>query len=399
MFNPQNPEMMEISRQRRLADLLTSQGMQTPQGQTVSGGIYVPPNPMEYIAKLYGTYQGMEKNKDLDAKEVALAQKLRELGATETQGILGTLKGTPEVVTELAGPAYQGVAPTAVMPAKAGDANAALAQALMGQSPQAQRLIPSLIEQANPKPIPEQIKYDLAVKGGFKGSFNDFINQMSEADKARIAIEKQRLGLEGARFGLEQQKFAQEANAPKLTETQANATAFGMRAKEANKIANQLETAGTTNTGIARSAISGLVGMTPFVGGKMAQGVESAMNVLPGALGGPDEAQQQTAQARRNFISAVLRKESGAAIPPDEYANEERKYFPEIGDGPKAIQQKRDARELAIKALETQAGPGARYIKENNAPTLSSDDQQALQWANSNPNDPRAAQIKRKLGQ
>ena len=368
MFNPQNPEILELNRQRRMAELLTKQGFETPQGQTVAGGIYVPPNPMEYLAKLFSTYAGTKANEALDAKEVALAQKLRELGATETKDILGTLRGTPEVVTELAGPAYQGVSPTATMPAKAGDANAALAQALMGQSPQAQRLIPSLIEQANPKPIAEQIKYDLAKQGGFKGTFNDFINQMSEADKARIAIDKQRLGLEGARLGLEQQKLAQELNAPKLTETQSNATAFGMRAKESNALLTQLEKSGTKNTGVLRSAVSGTLGMTPFIGEKLEQGTSSAMNVLPTFLGGPNEAQQSTDQARRNFVTAVLRKESGAAISPSEFDNEARKYFPQPGDTDKVVKQKQDARELAIKALEVQAGPGARYIKEDNAP-------------------------------
>jgi hypothetical protein len=372
MFDPQNPEMMELSRQRKMADLLLARGMETPQGQTVAGGVYVPPNPLKYLANLYSTYKGSEKNKDLDQKEIELAQKLRELGVTETQGILGTLKGTPEVSTELAGPAYQGVTPTAVMPAKAGDANAALAQALMGQSPQAQRLIPSLIEQANPKPIAEQIKYNLAKEGGYKGTFNEFINQMSEADKARIAIDKQRLGLEGARLNLEQQKVAQELNAPKLTETQSNATAFGMRAKESNQLLNELEKSGTKNTGITRSAISGLVGMTPFIGDKLEQGVSSAMNVLPGALGGPNEAQQATDQARRNFVTAVLRKESGAAISPSEFANESQKYFPQPGDAPSVVKQKQDARELAIKALETQAGPGAKYIKESTSPQATS---------------------------
>lgn len=368
MFNPQNPEMMEISRQRRLADLLTSQGMQTPQGQTVAGGIYVPPNPMEYIAKLYGTYLGTEKNKDLDQKEVALAQKLRELGVTETQDILKLAQGTPEVVTELAGPAYQGVAPTAVMPGQEANPQAALAKALIAQSPQAQKLVNPLLEQTMPKQIPEQIKFKLAQQGGFKGSFNDFINQMSDADKARIAIDKQRLGLEGARFGLEQQKFAQEANVPKLTETQSNATAFGMRAKESNNLLNKLEESGTKNTGITRSAISGLVGMTPFIGDKLEQGVSSAMNVLPGVLGGPNEAQQATDQARRNFVTAVLRKESGAVISPSEFAQEAQKYFPQPGDPAKIVKQKQDARELAIKALEVQAGPGARYIKESTSP-------------------------------
>ena len=58
MFNPQNPEILELSRQRKMADLLTSRGMETPQAQTVAGGVYVPPNPMEYLAKLFSTYAG-----------------------------------------------------------------------------------------------------------------------------------------------------------------------------------------------------------------------------------------------------------------------------------------------------------------------------------------------------
>ena len=368
MFNPQNPEILELSRQRKMADLLTSQGLQTPQGQTVAGGIYVPPNPMEYIAKLYGTYQGVKANEALDVKELELAKKLRELGVTETKDILGVAQGKPEVLTELAGPVYRGVAPTAVMPAVAGNPQEALARALMAQSPQAQRLVNPLLEQTMPKQIPEQIKFKMAVDGGYKGTFNDFINQMSEADKARIAIDKQRLGLEGARFGLEQQKLAQEGNFPKLTETQSNATAFGMRAKESNALLSQLEKSGTKDTGVVRSAVSGTLGMTPFIGEKLEQGATSAMNVLPTFLGGPNAAQQATDQARRNFVTAVLRKESGAVISPSEFAGEAQKYFPQPGDADSVIKQKQNARELAIKALEVQAGPGAKFIKEDNAP-------------------------------
>ena len=390
MFNPQNPDILELSRQRKMADLLTSQGMQTPQGQTVAGGIYVPPNPMEYLSKLFSTYAGTKANEALDTKELALAQKLRELGATETQGILSTLRGTPEVATELAGPAYQGVAPTAVMPAKAGDANAALAQALMGQSPQAQRLIPSLIEQANPKPIPEQIKYKMAIDGGYKGSFNDFMNQMSEADKARIAIDKQRLGLEAAnqnkpqlvetengpmlvnlRTGQAQPIMAGGqpiAGGKPLTESQGNSTGFGIRAKEANQIAKDLENKGIKVPGTTSTVVSGIAGMTPFVGDKYAESAKSLFNVLPEFAGGLSPEQQQNAQARKNFVSAVLRKESGAAISPQEYSNEERKYFPQLGDSDAVIKQKQSARDSAIKALEMQAGPGARFIREAGAP-------------------------------
>jgi hypothetical protein len=149
-----------------------------------------------------------------------------------------------------------------------------------------------------------------------------------------------------------------------LTEAQGNAVAFGARAIEANRIATDLENQGFRNTGAIRTGIGGVAAMTPFIGEQLEQGVRSAFNVAPTFLGGTNEQQQQVEQARRNFVSAVLRKESGAAIGVDEYKNEERKYFPQAGDTAKVIEQKQKARELAIKALEAQAGPGGvRQIK------------------------------------
>jgi hypothetical protein len=94
--------------------------------------------------------------------------------------------------------------------------------------------------------------------------------------------------------------------------------------------------------------------------------------VLPSIAGGTSPEQQQVEQARRNFVSAVLRKESGAAIGVDEYKNEERKYFPQAGDTDKVIQQKQEARKLAIEALKAQAGPsGVRQINQITSQTQS----------------------------
>lgn len=140
-----------------------------------------------------------------------------------------------------------------------------------------------------------------------------------------------------------------------------------MRAVEANRIATDLENKGFTNTGVIRTAIGGTVGTAPIVGEKLEQGVRSTFNVLPEFAGGPSPEQQQNDQARRNFISAVLRKESGAAISPTEYVNEERKYFPQLGDSAEVIKQKQEARQLAIKALEAQAGSSGKRMIEKNA--------------------------------
>lgn len=147
-----------------------------------------------------------------------------------------------------------------------------------------------------------------------------------------------------------------------LTESQGNATAYGMRMADANKLLLNLEGKGVTNTGLVRQTIGGAVGLTPFIGEKLQSAVKSSMNPLPGVLGGPSSGQQEYDQAKQNFITAVLRKESGAAIGANEFKTEDEKYFPQAGDTDKVIKQKQDARNLAIKAMNVQAGSGAKSI-------------------------------------
>jgi hypothetical protein len=147
-----------------------------------------------------------------------------------------------------------------------------------------------------------------------------------------------------------------------LTESQGNATAYGMRMKEANAILEPLEKAGKTNTGLIKNVVGGTVGLIPLIGDKLEDVSGSVFNALPQVLGGLSPEQQQVAQARINFITAILRKESGAAIGRDEFATAEKNYFPKPGDDAAAIAQKQQARRTAIKAMEIQAGPGSRQM-------------------------------------
>lgn len=148
-----------------------------------------------------------------------------------------------------------------------------------------------------------------------------------------------------------------------LTEAQGNATAFGMRMAESNELLKNLEDKGVTNAGLIRQTIGATVGVLPLVGDKLQSAVKASMNPLPSVLGGPSSGQQEYDQAKQNFITAVLRKESGAAIGANEFRTEDEKYFPQAGDTAQVLKQKQDARELAIKAMGIQAGPqGARNI-------------------------------------
>jgi hypothetical protein len=124
-------------------------------------------------------------------------------------------------------------------------------------------------------------------------------------------------------------------------------------------------------------------------------------------------------QTQRNFISAVLRRESGAAISDQEMENESKKYFPQPGDGPQVLAQKARSRKQAIMNLRAEAGgamdriataPQARPqtraqdtsipgIQDAHASPMSHPKvNAAIKWARENRNDPRAIRILEKLG-
>lgn len=66
---------------------------------------------------------------------------------------------------------------------------------------------------------------------------------------------------------------------------------------------------------------------------------------------------RQFMQAERNFISAVLRKESGAAISPSEFDEARKLYIPQAGDDPQTLEMKRQTRINAVRGISQGAGP------------------------------------------
>lgn len=64
---------------------------------------------------------------------------------------------------------------------------------------------------------------------------------------------------------------------------------------------------------------------------------------------------QRFDQAQRNFVNAVLRKESGAVISESEFDNAAKQYFPQPGDGPEKLALKAQNRATAINAMKRTA--------------------------------------------
>ena len=71
---------------------------------------------------------------------------------------------------------------------------------------------------------------------------------------------------------------------------------------------------------------------------------------------------QRYEQAQRDFVNAVLRRESGAVIADSEFANAAQQYFPQPGDTPQVIAQKAENRKLAIQGIIRAAGPAAEGL-------------------------------------
>lgn len=117
-----------------------------------------------------------------------------------------------------------------------------------------------------------------------------------------------------------------------LNDTQAKALQFGTRMQVSGKLLDDLAGQGVTQPGLIKRA-----GDAVGVGGLL-NGTQSSQ-------------QQQVEQAQRDFVNAALRRESGAAIAESEFANAKKQYFPQIGDGPEVIAQKKANRELATRGI------------------------------------------------
>lgn len=75
---------------------------------------------------------------------------------------------------------------------------------------------------------------------------------------------------------------------------------------------------------------------------------------LPNALQTP--LIQKQLQAERNFVNAVLRRESGAAISPEEFKSAEKQYFPMPGDSEEVLAQKKANRDLTAQNIINESG-------------------------------------------
>lgn len=187
-------------------------------------------------------------------------------------------------------------------------------------------------------------EYEYAQRKGFAGSYLDFQKEKAAAkntkttasdkvDENTAAADKQGLQGEERKFFIANGRLPTAGE--KMTEGQANAALYADRMKAANEVLSRPDIA-AAGTGIIDRGLS----MVPVVGNY-----------------GTSDKFQMADQAQRDFINAVLRRESGAAISASEFDHARKQYFPQPGDGKEVLAQKARNRQIAIDGISNAAGP------------------------------------------
>jgi len=175
-FLSQDPEVLGLQRQRQLANLLTGQAFNAPQGQVISGH-YVKPSALQQALPMINAAIGGMTNANLDTKTQELAAALRGkqqeavkqfVNATNPQErfAAGTSQYAP---SELQKTAYGMVAPQKLAEGET------ISQLNMGTGQY------EPMAQGGQKKTEAIRGYELAKSQGFPGSFFDYEQQLKRA--------------------------------------------------------------------------------------------------------------------------------------------------------------------------------------------------------------------------
>lgn len=120
-----------------------------------------------------------------------------------------------------------------------------------------------------------------------------------------------------------------------------------------------------------------------------------------------DPTRQKYARAMFNFLDAVTRDVSGAAITPEDWDVKFKQYMGNMGSSPEDLQYAKQFRDSQTKMMLRKAGPGGQMAMDSYQealegaqprPAAHALDANAIAWARANPKDPAAADILRLNG-
>ena len=200
---------------------------------------------------------------------------------------------------------------------------------------------------------PAYVEYLDAKNAGYKGTFEQYqvddANRKAGANTGTRVLSANEAQALNVPFGTTAEQAYGKTPEKPLTESQGRDLTYANRGDEANGYINGLETQITSMNPIWFSTQAAI-----------------EPNAVGNAFVSPEIRQYR--QAERNFLNAVLRRESGAVISPSEFKTGELQYFPRPGDDAKTLAQKKQNRETAIAAFRATASGQSANAAAGNAP-------------------------------
>ncbi len=444
-FSDYAAEQAEIERRRAYAQALQQQGMQPMGGTEMAGGWAIPNSPTQGLAKMLQAYSGQRGMEQATEQQKALGQRYQsDLARTlmEAQQAGAGAPGSPMPAEELGGgPAMPAVAPD----------RQAMARILMGhpatQAMGMQELMPkkpvvvgrSLLNPDTGAVVGQDATWKAEQDAARKARESELAQRQAEAQRAEAARIAEAQRAEQARFDQARQMAGVVAGLRQPQQDQIIQTAEGpMRLVNGQAVPITGPSGAPVKPAAGRGGQMTATAQKELIeteeqmqGGQAALGLfKQARTLNDKAMGGmgagtlanigtilPDGMRPATVDATQNLDNIL----QTAALPqlkaifggmPTEG---ERKILLDVqGSSSKPAKVRKeifDRAETAIQARIKFAAEKAKrlrdgtYFSGEGLPSLQPDsggrnaqDTAALQWANANPNDPRAAAIKQRLG-
>jgi hypothetical protein len=390
-----NPEQMlqqqQILRQQKMAEMLMQQGMQQPQGQMISGR-YVAPSIFQNLAGLANQYVGQRGIEKAEQAQVDLAKRLRADETSAMADFIQQRQGRPaEMFAAQAGPTPEGGNIPIQESRAAIPANPQAAYANLLQNPKASARLQNmaftkltegpikvgdvLLDPLTNKPVYQSERKPVVVSPG--GALVD--------EKGNLIYQapfKPEAGEGGQDGGYN--KKGDWITPNKIFIGKSEVSKDREIAFTADQVRQGLKQISPEDVKKASSVFGSVTGSGPI-------------NYLAQQLG--NEAVAAQTKINASSVMQILNN-----LPPgpasDKDIENAKSTFPGYGNQKALndwIKNTRDSLDRKVNSLNQKYG-SENWYGNANLNALSTEDQEALNWANKNPNDPRSAQIKQRLG-
>jgi hypothetical protein len=384
------------------------QGQKTPQGQMI-GNRYIPPSFTQNLAKLANIYVGSELAQKGDKQALELAAQLRQRYGDELKEFRNLMQGRETLAPEQAGPTQTGQAIPQEMVRGAPNVQGAYDFAASAYNPALQAVgIKNLTPEAFTLTegakrfitLPDGTSKEIAA-GGQKPRAPLQIDtgtaiELRDPNNPTIVLQrilKSQMPTAG--------QIYESSEGPLLVNTKAG-TATQLMGADGKPLSPKLsseQSKDITAINQQRATIEGAIADVKANKSAFSFGRGLAQNAPYGeSIAGRFEKPEDT-QARAyvfNNVSAVIKERAGTAQSAQELSRL-NSFLPATTDNADQIISKLNGFKQYLNDFEK--GTRVPTSKQQNKEQLSTQDQEALNWVNSNPNDPRSKQIKLRLNQ